>query len=78
MKIKNKSGARNSVFLYYGQDDKKGGGFVIYLSPDADEHEYTVQVSEHVKWKTISNNWFSLYSEQGGFEITSFKIKRGK
>ncbi|MEI7594121.1 MAG: hypothetical protein WCK02_00110 [Bacteroidota bacterium] len=74
LKIKNNTGAKNQVYFYYGEDDKKGGGFVFVLSEDKLEHEYSINVSEHMKWKTIANNWISVYSESGNFEVTSVKI----
>jgi len=78
IKIKNLSSSETKAVLSYGQDGSKNGGFVLDLKAGEEENEYIVPIGKQYKWFTESNNWISIYPENGQVEITLIQISRGK
>ncbi|NVO01237.1 MAG: hypothetical protein HXX09_00905 [Bacteroidetes bacterium] len=78
IKAKNTSGKKATIYMYYGEGNMNGGGFVVALQDDAIEHEYKVRVSSHSKWVSSNSNWINLSTSGGSIEISSVKIFRGE
>jgi tetratricopeptide (TPR) repeat protein/uncharacterized membrane protein YjjP (DUF1212 family) len=78
IKAKNTSGKKATIYLYYGEGNSNGGGFVVALQDDAAEHEYKVRVSSHTKWVSLNSNWVNFSSSGGSIEVSSVKIYRGE
>jgi hypothetical protein len=65
------------VFINYGKDDAKSGGFVLKGIESDESSDYLLRISIQDKWYRVDNNWISLYPEGGDIEITSIQISQG-
>lgn len=77
IKAKKTSEKAPKIFINYGKDDLKSGGFVLRGVESEETTDYLLRISTQDKWYRLENNWISLYPEGGDVEISSFKISQG-
>lgn len=77
IKAKKTSEKAPKVFINYGKDDAKSGGFVLKGIESDESSDYLLRISIQDKWYRVDNNWISLYPEGGDIEITSIQISQG-
>lgn len=77
IKAKKTSEKAPKVFINYGKDDSKSGGFVLKGIESDETTDYLLRVSIQDKWYRVDNNWISIYPEGGDIEITSIQISQG-
>lgn len=77
IKAKKTSEKSPKVFINYGKDSQKSGGFVLRGIESEESTDYLLRISTQDKWYRLENNWISLYPEGGDIEITSIKISQG-
>jgi hypothetical protein len=77
IKAKKKSEKAPKIFINYGKDDTKSGGFVLRGIENEETTDYLLRISTQDKWYRLENNWISLYPEGGDVEISSIKISQG-
>jgi hypothetical protein len=64
------------VFLNYGKDGSKNGGFVINIPGSSDQRDYIIKVGGQYKWFSNDNNWLSLQPEGGSVQISQIQISQ--
>jgi len=65
------------LFINYGKDGHKSGGFVIKMQEGANATDYLLRLSNQDKWYRLDNNWITFYPEGGSIEVESLRISQG-
>lgn len=77
IKAKKASEKAPTIFVSYGKDSMKSGGFVLKGIESEEPTEYIFRISTQDKWYRVDNNWISIYPEGGDIEITGMQISQG-
>ncbi|MBI9033988.1 MAG: hypothetical protein JEZ03_05935, partial [Bacteroidales bacterium] len=65
------------IFVSYGQDGRKNGGFVLKELPTDNPKEFIFRVSNHSRWISEDNNYIDVYSQGGSVKIVTLQLSRG-
>lgn len=77
IKAKAADNSNPNIFINYGKDGIKNGGFVIRDIKSGEYSEYLIGVSAQTKWQREDNNWIIIFSEGGKVEISDIQLSIG-
>jgi tetratricopeptide (TPR) repeat protein len=73
-RARNVSKSDYKLYISYGKDQVKNGGFVVKVPAGQDLYEFIVRISAQYKWFSDDNNWITFYPEGGDFEVSLMQI----
>lgn len=77
-KAKNTSDKKFILYISYGKNKAKNGGFTVTIPNDGETKDYTVKLGTQYKWFSEDNNWIEILPENGSIEITTMEITKDK
>jgi len=76
IEMKNASDARTRVFISFGKDGVKNGGYSVNLIKRDGYTKYFVRIDRQLRWINEDNNWISLLPEGGDLDVKKIQISR--
>jgi LysM repeat protein len=76
IELRNNSDARVRVFINFGKDGVKNGGYIVNLLQRDAFTKYFVRIDRRLRWLNEDNNWISLLPEGGDLEVNRIQISR--
>ena len=76
IEMKNTSEERIRVFINFGKDSDKNGGYAVHLMQRDGYSKYFVRIDRQLRWKSEDNNWISLLPIGGDLEVKMIQISR--
>ena len=76
IELKTLSETRMRVFINFGKDDMKNGGYSVNMVQRDGYTKYFVRLNRQLRWKSEDNNWISLLPEGGDLEVNKIQISR--
>jgi len=76
VKATNMSDKDFRLFLNYGKDGAKNGGFVINIPKSSNQRDYIIKVGGQYKWVSNDNNWLSLQPEGGSIQVSYIQVSQ--
>ena len=76
IELKTITDSRMRVFINFGKDDMKNGGYAVNLVQRDGYTKYFVRIDRQLRWKSEDNNWISLLPEGGDLEVNKIQISR--
>ncbi|MBS4012919.1 MAG: hypothetical protein KGZ97_04055 [Bacteroidetes bacterium] len=76
-KGENLSGKNLRLFINYGKDQTKYGGFAVSIGGDSGVQELRIEISSQRRWVSDDCNWISIYPQGGDLEILQVQIYFG-
>jgi tetratricopeptide (TPR) repeat protein len=73
-RARNVSKTDYKLYISYGKDQVKNGGFVVKVPAGQNLYEFIVRISAQYKWFSDDNNWITFYPEGGDFEVSLMQI----
>lgn len=73
----NLSGRNIQLFVNYGQNQNRVGGFALTLGPRPGVQELRIEISGQSRWITDNNDWIGLLPVGGDLEIHAVRIVFG-
>lgn len=67
---------RMRVFINFGKDNIKNGGYLVNLVQREGYTKYFVRIDRQLRWQNEDNNWISLLPEGGDLEVNRIQISR--
>lgn len=67
---------RMRVFINFGKDGMKNGGYSVNMVQRDGYTKYFVRIDRQLRWKSEDNNWISLLPEGGDLEVSKIQISR--
>lgn len=78
MQTSNLDGKPIRLFINYGKDDTKAGGFSITIDKTNGTANLEIDISSQTRWITEDNNWVSIYPLGGNIEVDKVKVYFGQ
>ncbi len=78
MKADNVEGKPLRLYVNYGNDNTKNGGFSIVLDPKKGVSDVMIDISSQNRWITENNNWVSIYPLGGEIDVHKIKVFFGE
>lgn len=76
IEMKNSSNSKIRVFINFGKDNLKNGGYIVNLVQREGYTKYFVRIDRNLRWQNEENNWISLLPDGGDLEINRILISR--
>lgn len=76
IEMKNASEGRVRVFINFGKDGSKNGGYTLNLFQRDGYTKYFVRIDRQIRWQNTDNNWISLMAEGGDLEVKMIQISK--
>jgi len=76
IEMKNVSEERIRVFINFGKESIKNGGYSVNLVQRDGFTKYFIQIDQQLRWKNEDNNWISLLPVGGDLEVKMIRISR--
>lgn len=76
IELKTITDSRMRVFINFGKDDMKNGGYSVNMVQRDGYTKYFVRIDRQLRWKSEDNNWISLLPEGGDLEVSKIQISR--
>lgn len=76
IEMKNATNAPMRVFINFGKDGVKNGGYSVNLVQRDGFTKYFVRIDRQLRWQNEDNNWISLLPEGGDLEVSRIQISR--
>lgn len=77
IKAKNTSDKPFTLFISYGSNKTKNGGFTVTVPNDNKSNDFIIRVGSQYKWFSEDNNWIELLPENGSIEVYKMEITKG-
>jgi hypothetical protein len=74
----NTSGRSISLFINYGKDIQRSGGFSVTVGSQSGVSELRINISDQVRWISEDNNWISITPVGGEVDLQSIKVHFGR
>lgn len=78
IEMKNASDDRIRVFISFGKDGIKNGGYSVNLVKRDGYTKYFVRIDRQLRWQNEDNNWISLLPEGGDLDVSRIQISRSE
>ncbi len=78
IEMKNSYAAKMRVFISFGKDDIKNGGYSVNLVQRDGYTKYFVRIDRQIRWQNEDNNWISLLPQGADLEVNKIQISREK
>jgi tetratricopeptide (TPR) repeat protein len=78
VKTENTSGRNISLFINYGKDNQRSGGFSVTVGSQSGVSELRINISDQVRWISEDNNWISITPVGGEIDLHSIKVHFGR
>ncbi len=76
IEMKNTSAEPIRIFINFGKDGQKNGGYSINLVQREGYTKYFVRIDRQLRWLNEDNNWISLLPQGGDLEVNRIQISR--
>jgi len=76
IELKNPSEEPIRVFINFGEDGMKNGGYVVNLIKRPGYMKYFVRIDRQLRWINKDNNWISLLPEGGDLDVNLVQISK--
>lgn len=77
IKAKNLGERQFIMYISYGSQNGKNGGFTVTVPKNQDVNDFIVRIGSQYKWFSEDNTWIEILPENGSIEITSMEITKG-
>ncbi|MFP4289143.1 MAG: hypothetical protein ACLFQS_07775, partial [Bacteroidales bacterium] len=74
MQADNVEGKPIRLYVNYGYDNTKNGGFSIVLDDKQGVSDVMIDISSQNRWITENNNWVSIYPLGGEIDVHNIKV----
>jgi len=74
MQADNVEGKPLRLYVNYGNDNNKNGGFSIVLDSKQGVSDVLIDISSQNRWITEDNNWVSIYPLGGEIDVHNIKV----
>jgi hypothetical protein len=78
IEMKNSYATKMRVFISFGKDDIKNGGYSVNLVQRDGYTKYFVRIDRQIRWQNEDNNWISLLPQGADLEVNKIQISREK
>ena len=76
IELKTITDERMRVFINFGKDGMKNGGYSVNMVQRDGYTKYFVRIDRQLRWQSEDNNWISLLPEGGDLEVNKIQISR--
>ncbi|MBN2236479.1 MAG: hypothetical protein JW729_02905, partial [Bacteroidales bacterium] len=76
IEMKNNTAKQMRVFISFGKNGSKNGGYSVNLIQRDGYTKYFVSIDRQLRWISEDNNWLSLLPEGGDLEVNIIQISR--
>ncbi len=76
IKAKNLGTESFTLYISYGKDGSKNGGFMVTVPNNQDINDFIVRIGSQYKWFSEDNNWIEFTAEHGSLELTTIEISK--
>ncbi|MCD6091983.1 MAG: hypothetical protein J7J72_10835, partial [Bacteroidales bacterium] len=76
IEMKNSTDENIRVFINFGEDDVKNGGYSVNLVHRKGYTKYFVRIDRQLRWQSKDNNWISLLPEGGDLDVNRIQISK--
>ncbi|MBN1651374.1 MAG: hypothetical protein JW857_08600, partial [Bacteroidales bacterium] len=76
IEMKNSSEEPIRVFINFGEEGTKNGGYVVNLIKRPGYTKYFVRIDRQLRWINKENNWISLLPEGGDLDVNRVQISK--
>lgn len=77
VKAENLSNKNIRLFVNYGKDQSRHGGFTVTIGGDTGVQDLKIDISNQRRWISDKGNWISIYPQGGDMEILQIQIYFG-
>ncbi len=76
LKAKNLGTTSFTLYISYGKDSSKNGGFMVTVPNNQDINDFIIRIGTQYKWFSEDNNWIEFTAEQGSIELTTVELSK--